>query len=160
MKPGKRNRKGLDMYQTREKIQEVAHKCGFVNTILADNLEEAVSICTQKAEKAVTCCHKMDTQPFFHIDKGAADPFSPVVLKTVPDSQIGFPISSGHTDQCGDPHPEHGSRTTGYKSGCHTCNITGPHRCCKGGTDRLELCNSMVGPGSTCTFIALTFLSP
>ena len=37
--------------QTREKIQEVAHKCGFVNTILADNLEEAVSICTQKAEK-------------------------------------------------------------------------------------------------------------
>ena len=37
--------------QTREKIQEAAHKCGFMNTILADNLEEAVSICTQKAEK-------------------------------------------------------------------------------------------------------------
>ncbi len=37
--------------QTREKIQEAAHKCGFMNTILADDLEEAVSICTQKAEK-------------------------------------------------------------------------------------------------------------
>ena len=37
--------------QTREKIQEAAHKCGFMNTILADNLEEAVSICTQKAEE-------------------------------------------------------------------------------------------------------------
>lgn len=37
--------------QTREKIQEAAHKCGFMNTILADNLEEAVSICTEKAEK-------------------------------------------------------------------------------------------------------------
>ena len=28
--------------QTREKIEETAHKCGFMNTILADNLEEAV----------------------------------------------------------------------------------------------------------------------
>ena len=37
--------------QTREKIQEAAHKCGFMNTLLADNLEEAVSICTEKAEK-------------------------------------------------------------------------------------------------------------
>lgn len=37
--------------QTREKIQEAAHKCGFMNTILAENLEEAVSICTQKAAK-------------------------------------------------------------------------------------------------------------
>ena len=37
--------------QTREKIQEAAHKCGFMNTILAEDLEEAVSICTQKAEK-------------------------------------------------------------------------------------------------------------
>ena len=37
--------------QTREKIQEAAHKCGFMNTILAYNLEEAVSICTEKAEK-------------------------------------------------------------------------------------------------------------
>ena len=37
--------------QTREKIQEAAHKCGFMNTILAENLEEAVSICTQKATK-------------------------------------------------------------------------------------------------------------
>lgn len=37
--------------QTREKIQEAAHRCGFMNTILADDLEEAVSICTQKAEE-------------------------------------------------------------------------------------------------------------
>lgn len=37
--------------QTREKIQEAAHKCGFMNTILAENLEEAVSICTKKAAK-------------------------------------------------------------------------------------------------------------
>ncbi len=37
--------------QTREKIQEAAHKCGFTNTILADDLKEAVEICTQKAEK-------------------------------------------------------------------------------------------------------------
>lgn len=36
--------------QTREKIQTAAHKCGFTNTILADNLEEAVSICAEKAE--------------------------------------------------------------------------------------------------------------
>ena len=37
--------------QTREKIQETAHACGFMNTILADNLEEAVDICAQKAQK-------------------------------------------------------------------------------------------------------------
>ena len=37
--------------QTREKIQETAHACGFMNTILADNLEEAVNICAQKAQK-------------------------------------------------------------------------------------------------------------
>lgn len=37
--------------QTREKIQEAAHRCGFMNTILAEDLEEAVSICTQKAEE-------------------------------------------------------------------------------------------------------------
>lgn len=39
------------IYQTREKIQETAHACGFMNTILADNLEEAVNICAQKAQK-------------------------------------------------------------------------------------------------------------
>lgn len=37
--------------QTREKIEETAHKCGFMNTILADNLEEAVKICAEKANK-------------------------------------------------------------------------------------------------------------
>ena len=28
-----------------------AHECGFYNTILADNLEEAVKICSEKARK-------------------------------------------------------------------------------------------------------------
>ena len=37
--------------QTREKIEKAAHKCGFYNTILADDLEEAVKICAQKAQK-------------------------------------------------------------------------------------------------------------
>ena len=37
--------------QTREKIEETAHRCGFMNTILADNLEEAVKICAEKANK-------------------------------------------------------------------------------------------------------------
>lgn len=36
--------------QTREKIQEAAHACGFENTMLADNLEEAVKICAGKAQ--------------------------------------------------------------------------------------------------------------
>ena len=37
--------------QTREKIGKAAHECGFYNTILAENLEEAVKICAEKAEK-------------------------------------------------------------------------------------------------------------
>ena len=37
--------------QTREKIQETAHNCGFKNTILADSLEEAVNICAGLARK-------------------------------------------------------------------------------------------------------------
>ena len=37
--------------QTREKIEKAAHECGFYNTILAENLEEAVKICAEKAEK-------------------------------------------------------------------------------------------------------------
>ena len=37
--------------QTREKIEKAAHKCGFYNTILAENLEEAVKICAGKAQK-------------------------------------------------------------------------------------------------------------
>ncbi|HJD38535.1 MAG TPA: UDP-N-acetylmuramoyl-L-alanine--D-glutamate ligase [Candidatus Blautia stercoripullorum] len=37
--------------QTREKIEKAAHDCGFYNTILADNLEEAVKICSEKARK-------------------------------------------------------------------------------------------------------------
>ena len=37
--------------QTREKIEKAAHECGFYNTILADNLEEAVKICSEKARK-------------------------------------------------------------------------------------------------------------
>ncbi len=37
--------------QTREKIEKAAHECGFYNTILADNLEEAVKICAEKANK-------------------------------------------------------------------------------------------------------------
>lgn len=35
--------------QTREKICEAAHACGFEHTILAENLEEAVNICAEKA---------------------------------------------------------------------------------------------------------------
>ena len=37
--------------QTREKIQEAAHNCGFKNTILAEDLEEAVRICPGMARK-------------------------------------------------------------------------------------------------------------
>lgn len=37
--------------QTREKIQEAAHNCGFKNTILAEDLEEAVRICAGMARK-------------------------------------------------------------------------------------------------------------
>ncbi len=36
--------------QTREKIQAAAEECGFTDTILADNLEEAVKICAEKAK--------------------------------------------------------------------------------------------------------------
>lgn len=35
--------------QTREKIQDAAHRCGFKNTILADNLEQAVKLCASLA---------------------------------------------------------------------------------------------------------------
>ena len=35
--------------QTREKIAEAAHGCGFMDTILADDLEEAVRICADHA---------------------------------------------------------------------------------------------------------------
>lgn len=35
--------------QTREKIAEAAHGCGFMDTILADDLEEAVRICAERA---------------------------------------------------------------------------------------------------------------
>ena len=37
--------------QTREKIEKAAHDCGFYNTILADDLEEAVKICSEKARE-------------------------------------------------------------------------------------------------------------
>ena len=37
--------------QTREKIREAAHACGFEHTILADSLKEAVEICAQKARE-------------------------------------------------------------------------------------------------------------
>ena len=36
--------------QTREKIQEPAHRLGFTDTILAENLEEAVTICAKLAK--------------------------------------------------------------------------------------------------------------
>lgn len=36
--------------QTREKIQETAHRLGMMDTILADTLEEAVAICAEKAQ--------------------------------------------------------------------------------------------------------------
>ena len=36
--------------QTREKIQETAHRLGFTDTILAENLEEAVTICAKLAK--------------------------------------------------------------------------------------------------------------
>lgn len=36
--------------QTREKIREAACRCGFTNTILADDLEEAVKICADLAQ--------------------------------------------------------------------------------------------------------------
>ena len=36
--------------QTREKIEKEAHRNGFMNTILADSLEEAVAICAERAD--------------------------------------------------------------------------------------------------------------
>ena len=36
--------------QTREKIEKEAHRNGFMNTILADSLEEAVAICAERAK--------------------------------------------------------------------------------------------------------------
>lgn len=36
--------------QTREKIQETAHRCGFMDTVLMDNLEEAVTYCAKHAQ--------------------------------------------------------------------------------------------------------------
>lgn len=35
--------------QTKEKIEKAAHACGFMNTIQAEDLEEAVKICAEKA---------------------------------------------------------------------------------------------------------------
>ena len=35
--------------QTKEKIEKAAHSCGFMSTILAEDLEEAVKICVEKA---------------------------------------------------------------------------------------------------------------
>ena len=35
--------------QTKEKIEKAAHSCGFMSTILAEDLEEAVKICAEKA---------------------------------------------------------------------------------------------------------------
>lgn len=35
--------------QTKEKIEKAAHSCGFMSTILAENLEEAVKICAEMA---------------------------------------------------------------------------------------------------------------
>ena len=35
--------------QTKEKIEKAAHGCGFMSTILAEDLEEAVKICAEKA---------------------------------------------------------------------------------------------------------------
>lgn len=37
--------------QTREKIREAAHACGFTDTILAESLKEAVEICARKARE-------------------------------------------------------------------------------------------------------------
>ena len=36
--------------QTREKIEKEAHRNGFMNTILADSLEEAVAVCAERAK--------------------------------------------------------------------------------------------------------------
>lgn len=36
--------------QTREKIRDAAHACGFTDTVLADSLEEAVEICAKEAK--------------------------------------------------------------------------------------------------------------
>ena len=36
--------------QTREKIRDAAHACGFTDTVLADSFEEAVEICAKEAK--------------------------------------------------------------------------------------------------------------
>ena len=60
--------------QTREKIQKAAEECGFTDTILADNLEEAVKICAEKAQPgdAVPLSHHVQAGDSFIIMNSAA----------------------------------------------------------------------------------------
>ena len=49
-----------------------------------------------------------------------------------------------HTENCGNPHPEHGSRPADGNGSCHPGNISRADRCRKCRTDRLKRCHGSV----------------
>ena len=67
-----------------------------------------------------------------------AGPFAFAVLTSEIDTQNVFRVVGHHTEECGNPHPEHGTGTTDTDSGGNTGDITGTDRCGKRGTKRLE----------------------
>ena len=53
-------------------------------------------------------------------------------------SQNRFAVDGSHAEESGQPHPEHGTGTTGYQSGCTAGNITGTNLSRNGGCQSLE----------------------
>ena len=50
-----------------------------------------------------------------------------------------------HSQNCGNPHPEYGSRSSDSDGTCDTCNISGSHGSSQGGTDSLKRCQTSIG---------------
>ena len=50
-----------------------------------------------------------------------------------------------HSKKCGNPHPEHGTRSSDGNGTCNTCNISGSHGSSQCGTNSLKRCQTSIG---------------
>ena len=91
-----------------------------------------------------------DLQPLFAVTLAktvgqivhrAARPLAVLIAAAVVDAQQVFREVGHHAKECGNPHPEHGTRATGYDGSGNACDIARAHRGGKRGAQRLELRN-------------------
>ena len=94
----------------------------------------------QHAEQRVQKCQELPAlaQTVLDVIHGAAHPLAGLTALTEMHGQGHLGKLGAHAQQCGAPHPEHGTRAADGNGACHTGDVAGAHGAGQCGAHRLE----------------------